>query len=93
MECWDKEYCGNKHKYEYALDALYEFVCPDEITGTKRMFSQLKSSEIKTLQKVYSIQNESSEGTEKIQSVWNEILDKYWWKCLGCERCGEVRNN
>mgnify|MGYP003308935145 CR=1 FL=1 len=90
LECWDREYYGNKRKYEYALDALYKFVCPDEVNSTKRMFSQLESDEIKTLQNVYSIQNESSEGAERIQSVWNELLDKYWWKCLGCERCREA---
>ena len=88
LECWDREYSGKKQKYEYALDALYEFVCPDEVNGTKRMFSQLESSEIKTLQKVYSIQKESSEGAEEIQSAWNEILDKYWWKCFGGKRYG-----
>lgn len=33
---WEKEYSSNSEKYEYALDALYDFMYPNEVENTKK---------------------------------------------------------
>ena len=89
---WDIEYIFNKEKYKkYPLDALYKFMCPEEIDSTKNLFTGLPSSEIEALQKAYSIQNMNSE--EDVQSVWKDIMDRYLRNCLECERCRYVLND
>ena len=37
---WKEEYVGNKRQYEYALDALYQLMCPDELKENLRMITE-----------------------------------------------------
>ena len=87
---WDKEYLINGKNYKYALDALYKFMCPDEIDRTKNLFARLSSNEIEALQKAYSIQNMNSDTEEDVRSVLKGIMDRYLGSCLECERCRYV---
>lgn len=89
---WYIEFIDRENYKKYPLDALYKFMCPDEIDGTKNLFARLPSSEIEALQKAYSIQNMNSKEEEDVQSVWKDIMDRYLRNCLECERCRYVLN-
>ena len=90
---WNIEYSNNRKNYEYALDALYKSVCPDEVNNTRDLFSQLRSREIEALQKVYSNQNMDSEEQREVQFILKNIMDRYLRNCLECEGCRYVRND
>lgn len=90
---WDIEYLISRENYKkYPLDALYKFVCLDEMDSTKNLFARLPSSEIEALQKAYSIQNMNSEEEEDVQSVWKDIMDRYLRNCLECKGCRYMWN-
>lgn len=90
---WEDNYLSFEHNYEHPLDALYEFMCPDEVDSTKNLFVQLDRSEIKALRKAYSIQNMHSEEGEEVQFVWKNIMYRYLRNCPECEGCRYVLND
>ena len=83
---WKNAYSQNKYNYEYALDALYNFVCPDEVKNTRDLFDNLQESEIYTLQHIYSSQNINGQKLENMQRVWERIIRKGLKGCQGCDR-------
>ena len=88
---WYKEF--NKNNYDYALDALYKFKCPNDVDSTKNLFIQLKNNEIETLKCAYSIQNTSYEECEEVKSIWKNIMDRHWCNCEDCERSKYIIND
>lgn len=89
---WDMEYLKNWRNYQYKLDALYKFMCPGEVDSTKNLFVQLQSGEIEALQGAYSEQRMCLEEVEEVQTVWKNIMTRYWRNCLECDGCRCVRN-
>lgn len=73
---WENVYLESKYNYEYALDALYEFICPNEVENTRSLFVELGESEISILQHSYSAQNMNEKEWESVQSIWNLIIRK-----------------
>lgn len=89
---WDMEYLSNRRNFQYKLDALYKFMCPGEVDSTKNLFVQLQSGEIEALQRAYSEQSMYLEEVEEVQTVWKNIMGRYWRNCLECDGCRCVRN-
>lgn len=89
---WEKEYLLNKQYYEYALDALYEFVCPNEVESTKKMFGVLEDRELRTLQHVYSAPDIDAEECVEIKGVLDGIIHRGLLCCQECDRFRDSLN-
>ncbi|MBQ3602151.1 MAG: toll/interleukin-1 receptor domain-containing protein [Lachnospiraceae bacterium] len=89
---WEKEYSLNGANYEYALDALYKFMRPNEVESTRKLFSVLEDGEIKTLQHAYSTQDTEAEEWEDMQYVWNCIIQRCILCCQECDRYRKALN-
>lgn len=83
---WKIEYLLYRKRYEYALDVLYEFMCPNEVDSTKKLFEELEDDELKQLKKNYSIQDMNSEEYRNTDWIWNEMINKYVLKCSECDK-------
>lgn len=71
-----KDNCSNR-EYEYKLDALYEFICPDEVENTKKLFVALEKNEINAIRHIYSTQDITDEQRRKIEYVLDKIINRY----------------
>lgn len=77
LEKWQREYLIYHNRYEYALDALYKFMCPNEVESTKKLFEGLENDELILLKKNYSIRDMNSEEYRNTDGIWREIINKY----------------
>ena len=71
---WNTEYLSNRKNYEYALDALYKFMCPGEVEGTQKLSCVLKKQELDELQHERSTSDINSEEWGNIQYVLDDIM-------------------
>ena len=66
---WEGKYSSDCRKYENALDALYEFKCPNEVENTKKMFAEL-GGKINSLKRAYSAQRMDTDGVKENCVMW-----------------------
>lgn len=83
---WEKRYNKN---YEYALDALYEIMCPGAVESTKNLSYILKKRGLDVLQHACSASDINSEEWEKVQSILERIIRR---SLLCCQECGMFRD-
>lgn len=76
LKKWKDEYIFNKANYQYALDALYEFMCPDEVENTKKLFGALNNRALESIKHAYSTQDINSEEWEVARHVWECIIKR-----------------
>lgn len=84
---WRIEYIASKQSYEYSLDALYKFICSDEVDTTKRLFARLKKEDLDSLRQIYSVENTNSKERENMSFGCNRILNRCCRRCLECDCC------
>lgn len=84
---WKEEYDSNIDNYDYALDALYEFMCPGEVEKTQKAFGVLNSNEIGSLKHAFSSQAIESGEENNIVSVWERIIREHLPCCYDCNEC------
>lgn len=89
---WENEFSYNKCNYEYALDALYGFICTDEVKNTKNLFFELKESEISVLQHAYSAKKLNEQELEAVKNIRNQIIREVLLCCHECYRLRETLN-
>lgn len=89
---WKNEYLWNKQYYEYALDALYEFMCPDEVKNTKNLFCVLETRELRTLQHGYLTADMDAEEWAEMQYVFDGMIRRGLSCCQECDRFKNALN-
>lgn len=72
---WEYKFLNNRQEYEYALDALYDFMVPNEVEKTKELFGGLDNRKLEALQHAYSIQG-ANDDEEEIEQLWACIMEK-----------------
>ncbi len=87
---WEDEYSNNRQHYEYALDALYKFICPDEVINTKNMFAVLKEDELGTLKHAYSAKDMDMKERENAENVLSKIIRRCMPCCVDCDNRGRM---
>lgn len=87
---WEDEYTNNRQRYEYALDALYKFICPDEVRNTKNMFAVLKEDELGTLKHAYSAKDMDMKERENAENVLSKIIRRCMPCCVDCDNRGRM---
>lgn len=86
LELWNLEYGWHNLDYEYPLDALYKFMCPNEVENTKKMFCVLEDGELRTLQHAYSTQGMDADDCERVQDILDGIINGGLLCCRECNR-------
>lgn len=84
---WKEKYDSNKSNYDYALDALYEFMCPGEVEKTQKAFGVLNSNEIGSLKHAFSSQAIESGEENNIVSIWEKIISEFLPCCYDYNEC------
>lgn len=82
---WEKEYESNKRDYEkYPLDALYNFMCPQELTKTKNIFKIANKKKIEAVKQFYLSNDKREAKGEKYKA---DMGYAYAREILACGRC------
>lgn len=74
LQKWEKRYSSGN--YKYALDALYEFHCREDLENTKELFNALDEQELRTLRSAYSIQGANPETKRNAEEVWMRVINR-----------------
>lgn len=72
LQKWKKRYLqGN---YMYALDALYEFWCREDLRNTEELFNVLDECELRMLKRAYSVENMNLETQRSAEEVFMRAI-------------------